>query len=173
MHYAYVMCPKCRDKFVAVENLEALEARDKRRCPTCNNQYVFALLGEQEIDDTIYMITLDNSENFADIEQLRKRLNRESFDSEKIMCNLENGHMDSVIYRGDVLFTFLLMNALTDAGFCYTVTPEFPFESFIYPDIALCPTCGTPTVEKPVPESPQDMGFYCEKCNEWVMRGYL
>ena len=57
--------------------------------------------------------------------------------------------------EGMVLFTFLLMNALTDAGFCYTVTPEFPFESFIYPDIALCPTCGTPTVENQCQKVPK------------------
>lgn len=170
MHYAYVMCPKCKNEFIAVENLEELEVHDKRRCPTCNNHYVLALLGEQEIDNTIYTIIFNNRNFYSIKEQLRKRLDGELFNVEEIMPESEHEIMDSVIYRGDVLHAFLFMNALTDAAISYTITPEFPFEMCIYPDIALCPTCGTPTVEKTESES---TGFYCEKCNEWVFRGYL
>ena len=164
------MCPKCKNEFIAVENLEALEVRDERQCPICHNHYVLALLGEQKIDNTIYTINFDNRDFYSTKEKLRKRLNAELFNVEEIMPESEHKIMTSIIYRGDVLHAFWFMNALTGGAICYTITPEFPFERCIYPDIALCPTCGTPTVEKTESES---TGFYCEKCNEWVLRGYL
>ena len=173
MYYAYVICPKCKDKLIAVENMEDLEPRnqrDKRHCPICNNQYVLALIGEQEIDNTIYTITFVYRDRGYSTKKLREKLNGELFNIEEIIPESDHEIMDSVVYKGDVLHALLLMDALTDSAISYTITPEFPFERFIYIDMALCEKCGSPTVEKTVPGNPQYSGFYCEKCKEWIMR---
>ena len=170
--YAYVMCPKCKDHFLETDKYNFF---DERRCPKCGNRYVLALLGEMPIDDTIYKITFDGRP-FLDnkvIKYLEEKLEEYHFDVDDMMQKIKNWEEGNVIYEGDSLHTYLLMDILGIHELCYIVTPEFSYKRSMAPHIALCPDCGSETVEKE--EKTDDMkgcfnkGRFCKHCNKWTV----
>ena len=170
--YAYVMCPKCKDKFLETEKYDFF---DERHCPKCGNRFVLALLGEEQIDNTIYKIILDGSP-FLDskiIKYLKESLEKYNFDVGDVMQKIKNWEDGSVIYEGDALHTYLLMHILGIPELCYIVTPEFPYKRSMAPHIALCPDCGNETIEKKQKrDNTKDYikkGRFCEHCNKWTM----
>ena len=170
--YAYVMCPKCKDQFLETDKYNFF---DERHCPKCGNRYVLALLGEKSIDDTVYKITFDGSP-FLDnkvIKYLEEKLEEYHFDVDDMMQKIKNWEEGNVVYEGDTLHTYLLMDILGIHELCYIVTPEFSYKRSMAPHIALCPDCGSETVEKE--EKTDDMkgcfnkGRFCEHCNKWTV----
>lgn len=173
MNYTYMICPKCRNKLIE-EN--KLESNAKQICPICGNQLVIALWGEQKIDDTIYKIILNDKPILWDtsIDGLKEGLTRYDFDVDvdELVQKLEFGNGDEILFEGDAIHTYFFMEALDCMIAFYHVIPEFPFQRSIEPDLALCPECGSKTVEK-LEEIKDDsdclrQGWFCECCKEWL-----
>ena len=136
-----------------------------------------ACYGEQKIDNTIYKIIL-NSALISDYRDRKNeflstlmKLGNISFDEAIKKYKTK----DCVIFEGNVSGTYVSMGLLD--GFTpdikYTVVPQFPFERFVNPFISICPVCGSDTIHKTedvdVPPNYVMDGFFCEKCNTWVM----
>lgn len=170
--YAYVMCPKCKDQFLETDKYDFF---DERRCPKCGNRYVLALLSEKSIDDTVYKITFDGSP-FLDskiMKYLKESLEEYHLDVDDIIKKIKNWEEGKIIYEGDTLHTYLLMDILNIPELCYIVTPEFSYKRSMAPHIALCSYCGNETVEKKEEtDGTKDYikkGRFCEHCNKWTV----
>lgn len=175
MEYTYIICPKCMDGLI--ERREA-DVHKAIYCSKCGNKLVPALYGEKRIDETKYRMTM-NGEVFTygdSYATFRKDLEMVDFDIDAIIQILETGSEGSILYEGDAYHTYMLMlvlNGTVNVLNGCTVTPEFPFTFALDPMVALCPACGCKTVEKVIPDRPNETGYYCEKCNEWVMGSCL
>ncbi len=148
---------------------------DERRCPKCGNRYVLALLSEKSIDDTVYKITFDGSP-FLDskiMKYLKESLEEYHLDVDDIIKKIKNWEEGKIIYEGDTLHTYLLMDILNIPELCYIVTPEFSYKRSMAPHIALCSYCGNETVEKKEEtDGTKDYikkGRFCEHCNKWTV----
>lgn len=178
MEYVYMICPKCMSGLI--EKKEAAE-RNIKQCVQCGNKLVPALYGKKKIDNTIYKMVM-NGEIFAfedPFPAFRKEVQKGNFDVDTLVHRLETGGEGSLLYEGDAYHTYLLMLALDRTVIVLngcTVTPKFPFTFAVEPMVALCPACGSETAEKLITDRPDredEIGYYCEKCNQWVMGGCL
>ena len=107
------------------------------------------------------------------IKYLEEKLEEYHFDVDDMMQKIKNWEEGNVVYEGDTLHTYLLMDILGIHELCYIVTPEFSYKRSMAPHIALCPDCGSETVEKE--EKTDDMkgcfnkGRFCKHCNKWTV----
>ncbi len=173
MYYAYDICPKCRNKFFerkeAKENEHDFDVYSDTCCEKCGEGLVLACVGKKKIDDTIYRITFRATESNEIFLNTLCEVNGSDLRTEKDKLADEK----NIVLEGDAVHTFLNMDSLTGAAISYEVDPDFPFLRFGNYAVCLCPTCGSKTVVKT--EEMQDVedymlqGFFCEKCNEWVM----
>lgn len=53
MEYDYVICPKCWDKLIKVDNIDNIDSYEQKRCSKCQTRFGLALLGEKEIDNSM------------------------------------------------------------------------------------------------------------------------
>lgn len=173
MHYDYMICPKCRNRIVEQNEQEI---NNKQICPICGNQFVTAFWGEQKIDDTIYKIILKHQPIIWDtsIDSLKKGLEGHdlAIDADTLIQKLESGNEGEVLFEGDAIHAYFFMEALDCMIAFYSVIPKFPFHRSIEPDMALCPLCGSKTVEKLEQiENDKDYlthGWFCESCQMWL-----
>lgn len=79
---------------------------------------------------------------------LKESLEAYHLDVDDIIKKIKNWEEGKIIYEGDTLHTYLLMDILNIPELCYIVTPEFSYKRSMAPHIALCSYCGNETVEK-------------------------
>lgn len=173
MIYGYYICPTCKDKLIE-KNVQCFEHCEER-CNKCGNGLRLAFTGQKKIDDTIYEI------QFASQNILNKKKYAEVV-SEICHCEkeiieglLKEGHRFS--FKGDAFHTYINMELLDEMDIVYKVSPHFPFMRRVYVD---CPHCGNSTVYKTEEavetndkENYMQVGFFCEKCNQWVAMTYM
>lgn len=173
MYYAYDICPKCRNKFFerkeVKENEHDFDVYNSICCDKCGEGLVLACVGKEKIDDTIYRITFRYSQSNEVFLNTLREVNGSDLQIEKEKLADEK----SIVIEGDVVHTFLNMDILTGATISYKVEPDFPFVRIGNYEFCLCPACGTKTVVKTKEMQGEGdymlQGFFCEKCNEWVM----
>lgn len=176
----YEMCPHCMNQLY--ERKQPIEDIDSVNiCPQCGNKMVIACFGEEGVDDTVYKIIL-NDASVSDYEDRQKRFLSVLMKLGDI--NIEEaleryGTKGCIIFEGNVSNTYVNMHMLDEftPSIHYTVVPPFPFERLMEPFISLCPVCGSDMVYKTedIDGSPDYVwdGYYCENCNEWVMKGMV
>ena len=130
---------------------------------------------EKSIYDTVYKITFDGSP-FLDskiMKYLKESLEAYHLDVDDIIKKIKNWEEGKIIYEGDTLHKYLLMDILNIPELCYIVTPEFSYKRSMAPHIALCSYCGNETVEKKEEtDGTKDYikkGRFCEHCNKWTV----
>lgn len=172
--HIYEMCPRCKDALI--ERKQSFEERDSvDYCPKCGHKLEWALLGGK-IDDTTYKIILNDTSFTEHNKRIRfleilKKIGNLSFSETMEKYKTK----DCLIFEGDVCKTYVNMSLLDDftPDIHYTVVPDFPLERLVNPFVSICPTCGSDTIHKTedmdVPPNYVNDGFFCEKCNEWVM----
>ena len=176
MIYVYEICPQCMEQLI--ERKQPIEDCDSvNYCPKCGRKMAMACLGEHRIDNTTYKIILnDASLNNHKDKRIRfldilKKMGNLSFNETIEKYKTKN----CLIFEGNVSRAYVNMSLLDDftPDIHYTVVPDFPLERLVNPFVSICPTCGSDTIHKTVdidvPPNYVHDGFFCEKCNDWVM----
>lgn len=176
MEYAYVICPKCWDKLIKVENIQDLDLYEQKRCLKCKTRFGLALLGEKEIDNSTYKIILRYKTELDEerVANMRKAIQTLKLDTDAIMNSVYVGEQGSTIYEGDIIHTYLFKKAFTgfELWIGFDVIPEFPYEIY-EPDLFICPECGEEVVGRTEPCD--DIkgwfldGLFCGHCNKWTL----
>ena len=174
--FIYEICPHCMDQLL--ERKQSVEdVNSVNFCPQCGKKMVMACFGEKKMDSTIYKIIL----NDASVSDYNDRKNKFLSTIMKIGGFNFNEALekyrtkDCVIFEGNISGAYVSMGLLDNftPSIHYTVVPQFPYERLVNPFVSICPTCGSDTVYKTEDiDNPKDYvidGFFCEKCNEWVM----
>lgn len=176
MEYAYVICPKCWDKLIKVDNIDNIDSYEQKRCSKCQTRFGLALLGEKEIDNSIYKITLRYKTALDEerVANMRKAIQKLKLDADAILNSIHVGQQGSIIYEGDIIHTYLFKKAFTGSELWigFDIIPEFPYEIY-EPDLSICPECGGEVVGRTEPYD--DIkgwfldGLFCEHCNKWTL----
>lgn len=173
MYYGYDICPKCRNKFFerkdVKENEHDFDVYNDTCCEKCGERLVLACVGKKKMDDTIYRITFRTTQSnevflktLCEVNDSDLRIEKDKLADEK-----------NIVLEGDAIHTFLSMDILTGSTISYKVEPDFPFACIGNYEFCLCPVCGSKTIVKTEEMQGEGdymlQGFFCEKCNEWVM----
>ena len=115
MEYAYVICPKCWDRLIKVEDIENLDSYEQKRCLKCNTRFGLALLGEKEMDDSMYRVILKYKTKLDEIREsdIRNTMQSMNLDADAVMKAIDVGDQGSLIYEGDIIHTYLLKKVFT------------------------------------------------------------
>lgn len=171
----YEICPHCMEQLI--KRKQPIEDGDSvNYCPKCGRKMAMACFGEQTIDDTTYKIILNDALLNAYKDKIRflellKKMGNLDFHETLERYKTKN----CLIFEGNISKTYVYMSLLDDftPNIHYTVVPDFPLERLVNPFVSICPTCGSDTIHKTediaVPPNYVNDGFFCEKCNEWVM----
>lgn len=176
MEYAYVICPKCWEKLIKVENIENLHSYEQKRCSKCQTRLGLALVGEKVIDNSIYKIIINYKTALDEKREasMRKAIQNVKLDADAIMEAIYLGEQGDTIFEGDIIHTYLLKKVFTgyELWIGFDIIPEFPYKIY-EPDLFICPECGTEVVGRKEPFD--DIkgwfldGLFCKHCNKWIL----
>lgn len=176
MIFIYEMCPHCMERLI--ERIQPMEdGNSVNLCPKCRGKMVMACYGEQRIDNTIYKFVLNNA-SVSDHMDKKNRfistlMKMGDIDFDEALKRYQT--KDCVIFEGNASNTYVNMGLLDNftPSIQYSVVPAFQFERLLNLFISICPICGSDTIHKTedvdVPSNYIKDGFFCEKCNKWIM----
>lgn len=111
--------------------MDNIDSYEQKRCSKCQTRFGLALLGEKEIDNSIYKITL-RYKTALDEERVankRKVIQNLKLDADAILNSIHVGQQGSIIYEGDIIHTYLFKKVITGSELWigFDIIPEFPF----------------------------------------------